>query len=147
MANQNSKLRNKKQSAAASRAERRDTGIDREKISNASLSGMKRLGEAVFLIIFLLCVISLVSLISHDINDPSWTQSRAPDQTIASIHNKVGFVGAYVSDFLLFCFGLASYVLPLAVLYLAACVFLRKYTIRSIDFFTVINRAIKAIFS
>ncbi len=27
--------------------------------------------------------------------------------------------------------------LPLAVLYLAACVFLRKYTIRSIDFFTV----------
>ena len=137
MANQNSKLRNKKQSAAASRAERRDTGIDREKISNASLSGMKRLGEAVFLIIFLLCVISLVSLISHDINDPSWTQSRAPDQTIASIHNKVGFVGAYVSDFLLFCFGLASYVLPLAVLYLAACVFLRKYTIRSIDFFTV----------
>ena len=60
MANQNSKLRNKKQSAAASRAERRDTGIDREKISNASLSGMKRLGEAVFLIIFLLCVISLV---------------------------------------------------------------------------------------
>ena len=137
MANQNSKLRNKKQSAAASRAERRDTGADREQSGNASLSGMKRLGEAVFLIIFLLCVISLVSLGSHDINDPSWTQSRAADQTIGSIHNLVGFVGAYVSDFLLFCFGLASYVLPLAVLYLAACVFLRKYTLRSIDFFTV----------
>ena len=107
MANQNSKLRNKKQSAAVSKAERRDTGADREQSGNASLSGMKRLGEAVFLIIFLLCVISLVSLGSHDINDPSWTQSRAADQTIGSIHTLVGFVGAYVSEFLLFCFGLA----------------------------------------
>ncbi len=67
-----------------------------------------------------------LSLYSYQPEDPGFHHYVTPS-TYKAIHNKVGLVGAYLSDALLQIFGLASYLIPVALVLLGIrLAFLRR---------------------
>lgn len=79
--------------------------------------------EIFFLFLFFLSLFILLSLLSYNPGDPSWTSS-------SSFQNKVknygGRVGAFLSDTLLQCLGLAAFFLPLGLIYISFRIFFFK---------------------
>ncbi|HSE42691.1 MAG TPA: DNA translocase FtsK 4TM domain-containing protein, partial [Acidobacteriota bacterium] len=74
-------------------------------------------------IVFLaLAFFLLISLVSYDRLDPSFNVSSDRLQT----ENYAGPVGAYVSDFLFLFFGLAAYLIPIALIAMAFVDFLKR---------------------
>jgi S-DNA-T family DNA segregation ATPase FtsK/SpoIIIE len=76
--------------------------------------------EITGILLIFVAIFIFISLISYDSRDPSWTNTGWADSSLASqkIHNYTGKVGAYLSDAILQVFGLASFLLPLALFYL-----------------------------
>ena len=78
--------------------------------------GARRLlREAGALILFPVALYVLVCLLSHNREDPSWSHS-GPD---LGVHNWGGVIGAYLSDALLWFFGLMAYAFPILLAALA----------------------------
>jgi S-DNA-T family DNA segregation ATPase FtsK/SpoIIIE len=73
------------------------------------------LREAGALLLFPIALYVLVCLLTHNRDDPSWSHS-GPD---LGVHNWGGVVGAYLSDALLWFFGLMAYAFPLLLAALA----------------------------
>jgi DNA segregation ATPase FtsK/SpoIIIE, S-DNA-T family len=62
-------------------------------------------GELTWAVLILATLILALALLSHDAQDPAWSTSG---QTPDVVNNAVGFVGAYLSDILLYVFGFSS---------------------------------------
>ncbi len=71
------------------------------------------------------------ALLSHNDADPSWSQ------TGFDVQNLMGAVGANVSDILLFWLGYGAFIVPITLLYLGFCVFVKDFNFFEVDFFTV----------
>ncbi len=96
----------------------------RDILEASSLKLLRKRGirsfEIAGICLIFLAVFIFLSLISYDSRDPSWTNTGWANASVASqkIHNYTGRVGAYLSDAILQVLGLASFLLPLALLYL-----------------------------
>ncbi len=106
------------------------------------LSGTRRVIESVFILIVLASVFLILSIFSHDGADPSWSQTAVSGE----VNNLMGYVGANVSDMLIFLFGYGAILVPLTILYVGFCVFVKKFNIFEIDFFTVGLRILGYVF-
>ncbi len=62
-------------------------------------------------VLILLFVAFVVSLMSYDINDPSWNNAVE-----GNANNRLGFIGSYGADFLIQTMGLSAYLLVLPLL-------------------------------
>lgn len=94
----------------------------------------------IYFILILICILSLyliVILISFDPADPSWMQSVYNNK---SIYNIGGLIGAQIADFLLFCFGIVSYIIPLIITYYGWILCTQKI---NISFFTICIKIVK----
>jgi S-DNA-T family DNA segregation ATPase FtsK/SpoIIIE len=93
--------------------------------------------EIIGIFLIFLAVFILISLISYDSRDPSWTNTGWANAAPSSyrIHNFAGRVGAYLSDAILQLLGLASFFLPLALIYLGIQLFSserkRRFSLRT----------------
>jgi S-DNA-T family DNA segregation ATPase FtsK/SpoIIIE len=97
------------------------------------LSGFRRILESAFVILILFSVFLILAIFSHDSSDPSWSQTA----TRTDVGNLMGYAGANVSDLLLFLFGYGAAFVPLTILYLGFCFFIKRFNIFEVDFFTV----------
>ena len=81
--------------------------------------------EIIGIFLIFLAIFIFISLISYDSRDPSWTNTgwakTAPSNY--KIHNFTGRVGAFISDAFLQVLGLASFFLPLGLIYLGIQLF------------------------
>ncbi|MFK7860143.1 MAG: DNA translocase FtsK [Granulosicoccus sp.] len=78
----------------------------------ASLGHMARLLREVGGIICLFAsLISLLALVSFDINDPGWSHTGSGE----AVQNSVGRVGAWFADVTLYLFGFMAYLIPLVI--------------------------------
>ncbi|MBQ8707262.1 MAG: DNA translocase FtsK 4TM domain-containing protein [Succinivibrionaceae bacterium] len=97
------------------------------------LSGPRRVLESVFIIMVLFSVFLFLAICSHDSADPGWSQTATGD----AVANLMGSAGALVSDLLLFLFGYGAFIVPLTLIYLGFCLFVKRYSVFEVDFFTV----------
>ncbi|XBS71066.1 DNA translocase FtsK 4TM domain-containing protein [Acerihabitans sp. KWT182] len=72
------------------------------------LSSGRRLLEAVLIVVAIFALYLMISLVSFDPSDPSWSQTAWH----GPIHNLGGGVGAWFADTLFFTFGVLAYALP-----------------------------------
>ncbi|MBI5015388.1 MAG: DNA translocase FtsK 4TM domain-containing protein [Deltaproteobacteria bacterium] len=91
-------------------------GKSREKATTDTAPAAARLTDRVRselkgIALGLVCVFLLLALVSHSVGDPGWGDTGAG----GSPANLGGYVGAYVSRFLLQFFGYVAYLLPLAI--------------------------------
>lgn len=98
------------------------------------LSGARRIFESAFIILLFISLFLLLALWSHDPADPGWSQTAAPG---AQIRNLMGSVGALVADLLFFLLGWGAFLVPLTVIYVGFCLFVRRFNIFDVDFFTL----------
>ena len=75
--------------------------------------------EAVLIITVALVLYLMLSLITYDSNDPSWSHGTA-DKPIL---NQGGLAGAWVSDLLLYLFGYLAYLFPLLIAFIGILLF------------------------
>ncbi|MCU4676006.1 DNA translocase FtsK 4TM domain-containing protein [Catenovulum sp. 2E275] len=95
-----------------------------------SLTGIQRLLE-VGLITFAGCALfTLISLVSFNPLDPSWSQSGYD----VPINNLAGAAGAWLSDLLFFFLGFIAYTVPIATAFLGWAIFQKKPNFFEIDF-------------
>ncbi|MCF6807012.1 DNA translocase FtsK 4TM domain-containing protein [Thiotrichales bacterium 19S9-12] len=74
---------------------------------------LDRLKIAFLIIVGALAVFLLISLVTYNPYDPSWSQASSNN----SIQNMAGEVGAYSADILLSLFGLFAYLIPFLMIY------------------------------
>lgn len=77
-------------------------------ITLTPMSSGRRLLESLLILIALFAVYLMVSLVSFNPSDPSWSQTAWHEP----IHNLGGGVGAWLADTLLFIFGVMAYAIP-----------------------------------
>ena len=94
------------------------------------------LRESIFIVLLGLGLISFISLISYDINDPGFSTTG----TNEDLNNYIGLFGAYFSSLLFSFFGLASYFLPL--LFLSAGITLISGDLKKINRNLIIIRVL-----
>lgn len=82
-----------------------------------------RSAELIGVLFLFIAVISLLSLISYDAQDPSWASVSSSDQ---DVHNYLGRVGTSLSEALFQLFGFGSFLLPFSFLYLGIRILLTK---------------------
>ena len=75
----------------------------------------KGLREGALIVSVLLCLYTLLALISYDTNDPGWTQAVSDDD----VKNYTGVAGAWLADVLLTFVGYISFLLPIMLAYYA----------------------------
>lgn len=98
---------------------------------------LKRLSEAGFIFILTCALFVLISLISYDLKDPSWSHvSRAQGK----IANAGGQMGAYMADALYFAFGYLAYLLPIYFTYIAWLVLKDQYAVRKVSKYSILLR-------
>ncbi len=79
--------------------------------------------EGALILLIAICVFLFMALLTHNVNDPGY-------QTTGSsrvIYNRVGSVGAWSSSFLIYFFGLVSYLFPLLIAYRAGVIFKKRH--------------------
>ena len=82
-----------------------------KKLAGSKLTDFKR--ETYSFISLLFSTLFLLSIYSHDPNDPSFLSSGLASQ----VNNYIGIVGAYISFLVFQVFGIVAYVLPLLLIY------------------------------
>ncbi len=95
-----------------------------------SLTGIQRLLEVGLLSCAGLALFILISLVSFNPLDPSWSQSGYD----VPIHNLTGAAGAWLSDLLFFYLGFIAYLVPVATAFLGWALFQNKPNFFEIDF-------------
>lgn len=83
-------------------------------IPKLSLNLNRRLSEALTIGLAALGCLLLVALLTFDPADPGWSNSTS----LGVVHNRCGVVGAWIADILLYLFGRAAFLFPLALLYM-----------------------------
>ena len=102
------------------------------------LSSGRRLLEALLVLVALFAIYLMVSLLSFNPSDPSWSQTAWHEP----IHNLGGIPGAWLADTLFFIFGVIAYTIPLILI--GGCWFTWKQREAEyfIDYFAVSLRLI-----
>lgn len=98
-----------------------------------SLSSGRRLLEALLILVALFAIYLMVSLVSFNPSDPSWSQTAWHEP----IHNIGGSVGAWLADTLLFIFGVMAYAIPPVILGLCWIAFRQRDNQDYFDYFAV----------
>src|SRR5436190_18621401 len=88
-------------------------------MSSKSKKHRSRTNEVLAVILIAFSVLLILSLVTYDPKDPSWN-SVGPQQRSS---NLIGVFGAYLADFLLSMFGLASLSIPVLLVVIAVRVF------------------------
>ncbi len=102
-------------------------------VSLQPLSSGRRLLEALLILVALFAIYLMVSLVSFNPSDPSWSQTAWHEP----IHNLGGSVGAWLADTLLFIFGVMAYAIPPVILGLCWITFRQRDRQDYIDYFAV----------
>lgn len=102
-------------------------------VSLQSLSSGRRLLEALLILVALFAIYLMVSLVSFNPSDPSWSQTAWHEP----IHNIGGSVGAWLADTLLFIFGVMAYAIPPVILGLCWIAFRQRDSQDYFDYFAV----------
>jgi len=102
-------------------------------VSLQSLSSGRRLLEALLILVALFAIYLMVSLVSFNPSDPSWSQTAWHEP----IHNIGGSVGAWLADTLLFIFGVMAYAIPPVILGLCWIAFRQRDNQDYIDYFAI----------
>jgi S-DNA-T family DNA segregation ATPase FtsK/SpoIIIE len=102
-------------------------------VSLQPLSSGRRLLEALLILVALFAVYLMVSLVSFNPSDPSWSQTAWHEP----IHNLGGSVGAWLADTLLFIFGVMAYAIPAVIIGLCWITFRQRDRQDYIDYFAV----------
>ena len=102
-------------------------------VSLQSLSSGRRLLEALLILVALFAIYLMVSLVSFNPSDPSWSQTAWHEP----IHNIGGSVGAWLADTLLFIFGVMAYAIPPVILGLCWIAFRQRESQDYFDYFAV----------
>lgn len=102
------------------------------------LSSGRRLLEALLVLVALFALYLMVSLLSFNPSDPSWSQTAWHEP----IHNPGGIPGAWLADTLFFIFGVIAYAIP--IILIGGCWFAWKQRDAEyfIDYFAVSLRLI-----
>ncbi|MDF7784423.1 DNA translocase FtsK 4TM domain-containing protein [Pantoea stewartii] len=102
-------------------------------VSLQSLSSGRRLLEALLILVALFAIYLMVSLVSFNPSDPSWSQTAWHEP----IHNMGGTVGAWLADTLLFIFGVMAYAIPPVILGLCWIAFRQRDNQDYVDYFAI----------
>ena len=102
-------------------------------VSLTPLSSGRRLLEALLILVALFAVYLMVSLVSFNPSDPSWSQTAWHEP----IHNLGGRPGAWMADTLLFIFGVMAYAIPVVIIGLCWIFFRHRSTQEFIDCFAI----------
>ncbi|MEQ4514311.1 MAG: DNA translocase FtsK 4TM domain-containing protein [Pantoea agglomerans] len=102
-------------------------------VSLQSMSSGRRLLEAMLILVALFAIYLMVSLVSFNPSDPSWSQTAWHEP----IHNIGGSVGAWLADTLLFIFGVMAYAIPSVILGLCWIAFRQRDSQDYFDYFAV----------
>ncbi|WP_299997481.1 DNA translocase FtsK 4TM domain-containing protein [uncultured Cedecea sp.] len=107
-------------------------------VTLTKLSSGRRLLEALLVLVALFAIYLMVSLLSFNPSDPSWSQTAWHEP----IHNMGGIPGAWLADTLFFIFGVIAYSIP--VIIIGACWFTWKQRDEEyfVDYFAVSLRLI-----
>ncbi|GHG66424.1 hypothetical protein GCM10010919_14090 [Alishewanella longhuensis] len=95
-----------------------------------SLNGVQRLLEVGLILFSGLALFMLLSLLSFDPADPSWSQTGYHQQ----INNYGGRGGAWLADVLLVSFGWIAYLIPFLVAFSGYMLFKRYHDLLSLDY-------------
>jgi len=104
-----------------------------KEVSLKPLSSGRRLLEALLILVSLFAVYLMVSLVSFNPSDPSWSQTAWHEP----IHNLGGGVGAWMADTLLFIFGVMAYAIPPVIIGLCWIAFRQRDQQDYIDYFAI----------
>jgi len=104
-----------------------------KEVSLKPLSSGRRLLEALLILVSLFAIYLMVSLVSFNPSDPSWSQTAWHEP----IHNLGGGVGAWLADTLLFIFGVMAYAIPLVIIGLCWIAFRQRDRQDYIDYFAI----------
>ena len=104
-----------------------------KEVSLKPLSSGRRLLEALLILVSLFAVYLMVSLVSFNPSDPSWSQTAWHEP----IHNLGGGVGAWLADTLLFIFGIMAYAIPPVIVGLCWIAFRQREQQDYIDYFAI----------
>ncbi|QBY05964.1 DNA translocase FtsK [Thalassotalea sp. HSM 43] len=110
-------------------------------VTGHKLTGSQRLLEAGLIFTSIFSLYLIVALFSFDASDPGWSQTAYH----ATVNNKAGALGAYLSDILLFTFGLVAYALPFGLAFTGWLLFQRVHLLLDIDFFTLALKLVGAV--
>ncbi|MEA9390634.1 DNA translocase FtsK 4TM domain-containing protein [Acerihabitans sp. TG2] len=102
------------------------------------LSSGRRLLEAVLVVMAIFALYLMISLVSFDPSDPSWSQTAWH----GPIHNLGGGVGAWLADTLFFTFGVLAYALPPIMLIFCWTSFRQREEQDYVDYFALSLRLI-----
>ncbi len=83
----------------------------------------RRLNEILGLGLLTVAILLLLALLSYNALDPSWNTAGGLTgaSALRPVHNWAGRMGAVVSDMLLQCLGIATFIFPIAMARLAIC--------------------------
>ncbi len=104
-----------------------------KEVTLTPLSSGRRLLEALLILVALFAVYLMVSLVSFNPSDPSWSQTAWHEP----IHNLGGSPGAWLADTLLFIFGVMSYAIPVVIIGLCWITFRHRHDDEYIDYFAI----------
>lgn len=104
-----------------------------KEVSLKPLSSGRRLLEALLILVSLFAVYLMVSLVSFNPSDPSWSQTAWHEP----IHNLGGGTGAWMADTLLFIFGVMAYAIPPVIIGLCWIAFRQRDQQDYIDYFAI----------
>ncbi len=109
-----------------------------KEVTLTKLSSVRRLLEALLILIVLFAVWLMAALLSFNPSDPSWSQTAWHEP----IHNLGGMPGAWLADTLFFIFGVMAYTIP--VIIVGGCWFAWRHQSSDeyIDYFAVSLRII-----
>ncbi|UEO22005.1 DNA translocase FtsK [Escherichia coli] len=109
-----------------------------KEVTLTKLSSIRRLLEALLILIVLFAVWLMAALLSFNPSDPSWSQTAWHEP----IHNLGGMPGAWLADTLFFIFGVMAYTIP--VIIVGGCWFAWRHQSSDeyIDYFAVSLRII-----
>lgn len=79
--------------------------------------------EGALILLIAVCVFLFMALLTYNASDPGYNTTGSS----ASLHNRGGPVGAWSSSFLIYFFGLVSYLFPLLIAYRASVVFKNRH--------------------
>ncbi|MBA2814970.1 DNA translocase FtsK 4TM domain-containing protein [Candidatus Pantoea persica] len=104
-----------------------------KEVSLKPLSSGCRLLEALLILVSLFAVYLMVSLVSFNPSDPSWSQTTWHKP----IHNLGGGMGAWLADTLLFIFGIMAYAIPSVIVGQCWIAFRQREQQDYIDYFAI----------
>ena len=102
------------------------------------LNGVQRLLEAGLILTTAIAAFVLVSLLTFDPVDPSWSQTG----DYIKVKNLTGTAGAWIADLLYFCFGWLALLVPVLIQLFGYLLFKKTHQVLKLDYLTLSLRVV-----